>query len=109
MLIITTFLGLALGKKRSNLYPPTTNNVVCKNLFTQKVLVLLLCFVSLGMVSTSMQPIFAHLVDIRHAAVYGNVYAISDMAVCLAMSVGKKLQQQLNFTTTCHLRPEFHN
>ena len=36
-----------------------------------------------------MQPIFAHLVDIRHSAVYGNVYAISDMAVCLAMSVGK--------------------
>ena len=41
------------------------------------------------MVSTSMQPIFAHLVDIRHTCMYGNVYAISDMAVCLAMFVGK--------------------
>lgn len=40
------------------------------------------------MVSTAMQPTFAHLVDIRHDSVYGNVYAISDMAVCLAMAVG---------------------
>lgn len=42
-----------------------------------------------GMISTSMQPIFAYLVDIRHSDVYGNVYAISDMSVCLAMFLGK--------------------
>ena len=43
------------------------------------------------MVSTSMQPVFAKIVDIRHSGIYGNVYAISDMAVCLAMFVGKEL------------------
>ena len=42
----------------------------------------------IGMVSTSMQPIFAQLVDLRHSSVYGNVYAVSDMSVCLAMFVG---------------------
>lgn len=41
-----------------------------------------------GMISTSMQPIFALVVDKRHTEVYGNVYAISDMAVCLSMSLG---------------------
>ena len=46
-------------------------------------------FFLLGMISTSMQPIFALVVDRRHAEVYGNVYAISDMAVCLSMSLGK--------------------
>ena len=63
-------------------------------------------FVLPGMVSTSMQPIFAHLVDIRHAAVYGNVYAISDMAVCLAMSVGRYLLSLFNdhLLTNCTLK-----
>lgn len=41
------------------------------------------------MISTSMQPIFAYIVDIRHNDLYGNVYAISDMAVCLSMFLGK--------------------
>lgn len=35
-----------------------------------------------------MQPIFAIIVDSRHKKVYGNVYAISDMSVCLAMFLG---------------------
>lgn len=35
-----------------------------------------------------MQPIFALIVDSRHKKVYGNVYAISDMSVCLAMFLG---------------------
>ncbi|XP_064606061.1 synaptic vesicular amine transporter-like [Liolophura sinensis] len=46
---------------------------------------------TMGMISTSMQPIFAYLVDIRHSDVYGNVYAISDMSVCLAMFLGPLL------------------
>ncbi|CAD5122843.1 DgyrCDS11246 [Dimorphilus gyrociliatus] len=44
--------------------------------------------IGLGWISTSMQPIFALIVDTRHKKVYGNVYAISDMAVCLAMFLG---------------------
>ena len=50
---------------------------------------LVVVFFCIGMVSTSAQPIFAYLVDIRHASVYGNVYAISDMSVCLAMTIGR--------------------
>ena len=43
------------------------------------------------MTSTSMQPVFAYLVDIRHDTLYANVYAISDMAVCLGAALGKFL------------------
>ena len=38
-----------------------------------------------------MQPVFAYLVDIRHNTLYANVYAISDMAVCLGAALGKFL------------------
>ncbi len=58
------------------------------NTFVGMLIITTFLGLALGMVSTSMQPIFAHLVDIRHSAVYGNVYAISDMSVCLAMSLG---------------------
>jgi hypothetical protein len=37
------------------------------------------------------------LVDIRHSAVYGGVYAIGDIAFCLGFAVGKNLYQQLLF------------
>lgn len=39
-------------------------------------------------------PLLAYLVDIRHDAVYGSVFAICQIAVCLAYSVGK-------FPTVC--------
>lgn len=41
-----------------------------------------------ALMELALMPEFAHLVDIRHTAEYGNVYAISDVAVCLGLSIG---------------------
>jgi DHA1 family solute carrier family 18 vesicular amine transporter 1/2 len=43
---------------------------------------------AIGMVDSSMVPAMGYLVDIRHASVYGNVYAIADVAFCLGYAVG---------------------
>ncbi|CAH2217298.1 jg24707 [Pararge aegeria aegeria] len=43
---------------------------------------------AIGMVDSSMMPELGYLVDIRHAAVYGSVYAIGDTAFCLGYAVG---------------------
>jgi len=42
----------------------------------------------IGMVESSIMPLFGHLVDIRHSSVYGNVYAIADAAVCIGFVLG---------------------
>ena len=34
-------------------------------------------------------PLLALLVDLRHEAAYGSVFAIAQLAVCLAYSAGK--------------------
>jgi MFS transporter, DHA1 family, solute carrier family 18 (vesicular amine transporter), member 1/2 len=44
---------------------------------------------AIGMVDSSMMPTMGYLVDIRHAAVYGSVYAIADVAFCLGFAIGK--------------------
>jgi len=44
---------------------------------------------AIGMVDSSMMPTMAYLVDLRHASVYGSVYAIADVAFCLGFAVGK--------------------
>jgi len=41
------------------------------------------------MVDSSMMPELGFLVDIRHSAVYGGVYAIGDAAFCLGFAIGK--------------------
>lgn len=41
------------------------------------------------MVDSSMMPELGYLVDIRHTAVYGSVYAIGDVAFCLGFAIGK--------------------
>ncbi|KAJ8263570.1 hypothetical protein COCON_G00160270 [Conger conger] len=46
---------------------------------------------AIGMVDSSMMPIMAYLVDIRHASVYGSVYAIADVAFCLGFAVGPSM------------------
>lgn len=51
---------------------------------------------AIGMVDSSMMPELGFLVDIRHAAVYGSVYAIGDTAFCLGYAVGK-LNNLLDF------------
>ncbi|KAG8441100.1 hypothetical protein GDO86_006734 [Hymenochirus boettgeri] len=44
--------------------------------------------ISLGIVDSSIMPMMAYLVDLRHSSVYGAVYAISDMALCFGYAVG---------------------
>lgn len=33
-------------------------------------------------------PIMGYLVDLRHVSVYGNVYAIADVAFCMGFALG---------------------
>lgn len=35
-----------------------------------------------------MMPIMGYLVDLRHTSVYGNVYAIADVAFCMGFAIG---------------------
>ncbi|XP_059379493.1 chromaffin granule amine transporter [Carassius carassius] len=43
---------------------------------------------AIGMVDSSMMAIMGYLVDIRHMSVYGTVYAIADVALCIGFAVG---------------------
>ncbi|NXE20778.1 VMAT1 protein, partial [Ardeotis kori] len=43
---------------------------------------------AIGMVDSSMMPIMGYLVDLRHTSVYGNVYAIADIAFCVGFAIG---------------------
>nr|CUU98712.1 hypothetical transcript [Hymenolepis microstoma] len=43
---------------------------------------------SMGMVDASMMPQMGILVDLRHVAIYGSVYAIADVAFCLGFAIG---------------------
>uniref|UniRef100_A0A3Q1B5W9 Major facilitator superfamily (MFS) profile domain-containing protein n=1 Tax=Amphiprion ocellaris TaxID=80972 RepID=A0A3Q1B5W9_AMPOC len=46
------------------------------------------CCGASGMVDSSMMAIMGYLVDIRHASVYGSVYAIADVALCMGFAIG---------------------
>lgn len=46
---------------------------------------------AIGMVDSSMMPMLGHLVDIRHSSVYGSVYAIGDVALCVGYIIGPAL------------------
>lgn len=50
---------------------------------------------AIGMVDSSMMPELGFLVDIRHSAVYGSVYAIGDVAFCLGFAIGPALSGTL--------------
>ncbi|BET01851.1 Solute carrier family 18 (Vesicular [Nesidiocoris tenuis] len=50
---------------------------------------------AIGMVDSSMMPHLAYLVDIRHSAVYGSVYAIGDVAFCLGYCIGPAMSGTL--------------
>ncbi|XP_063987021.1 synaptic vesicular amine transporter [Diachasmimorpha longicaudata] len=50
---------------------------------------------AIGMVDSSMMPELGYLVDIRHSAVYGSVYAIGDAAFCLGFAIGPALSGTL--------------
>lgn len=47
---------------------------------------------AIGMVDSCMMPELGYLVDIRHSAVYGSVYAIGDVAFCVGFAVGPALR-----------------
>uniref|UniRef100_A0A3B4G498 Solute carrier family 18 member A1 n=1 Tax=Pundamilia nyererei TaxID=303518 RepID=A0A3B4G498_9CICH len=52
------------------------------------------------MVDSSMMAIMGYLVDIRHASVYGSVYAIADVALCMGFAIpstGGALVQAVGF------------
>lgn len=55
-------------------------------------IVLILPLVALGFfcgaTEISLLPELSHIVDVRHASVYGNVYAIGDFALCLGFGIG---------------------
>ncbi|KAI0237707.1 Synaptic vesicular amine transporter [Lamellibrachia satsuma] len=51
--------------------------------------------VAIGMVDTAVLPLLALLVEGRHAADYGNVYAIAQMSLSLAFSIGPSVGGQL--------------
>ena len=42
------------------------------------------------MVDAAMMPLLAHLVDKRHVPVYGSVYAIAQVSICLGFAIGKE-------------------
>ncbi|XP_076295030.1 vesicular monoamine transporter [Lasioglossum baleicum] len=50
---------------------------------------------AIGMVDSSIMPELGYLVDIRHSAVYGSVYAIGDVAFCLGFAIGPALSGTL--------------
>lgn len=47
---------------------------------------------AIGMVDSCMMPELGYLVDIRHSAIYGSVYALGDVAFCLGFAVGPALR-----------------
>lgn len=52
-----------------------------------------------GTVDSSIMPFMGYLVDQRYVPVYGKVYAIADIAVCIGFSVGKYLPS--DFVVLC--------
>lgn len=42
-----------------------------------------------GTVDSSIMPLMGYLVDLRYVPVYGTVYAIADVAVCIGFCVGE--------------------
>ncbi|XP_073507028.1 chromaffin granule amine transporter-like isoform X2 [Phyllobates terribilis] len=47
--------------------------------------------IALGMVDASIMPIMGQLVDLRHTSVYGGIYAISDIALCMGFALGPSI------------------
>lgn len=43
---------------------------------------------AVALVDSAMIPHFSYLVDLRHTSVYGNVYAIGDLSLCVSYALG---------------------
>uniref|UniRef100_A0A8B9GJR2 Solute carrier family 18 member A1 n=1 Tax=Amazona collaria TaxID=241587 RepID=A0A8B9GJR2_9PSIT len=64
-------------------------SLLCVTLTTQRERGLIRFFLLwAGMVDSSMMPIMGYLVDLRHTSIYGNVYAIADVAFCMGFAIG---------------------
>lgn len=50
------------------------------------------------MVDSSMMAIMGYLVDIRHASVYGSIYAIADVALCMGFAIGNTYTHTFSHT-----------
>merc|ERR1712233_52465 len=50
---------------------------------------------AIGMVDSSMMPELGNIVDTRHSAVYGGVYAIGDVAFCVGFAIGPTISGTL--------------
>ncbi|CAF4977459.1 unnamed protein product, partial [Rotaria sp. Silwood1] len=63
--------------------------------------------VAIGMVNSSMMPTMGYLVDRRHVSVYGNVYAIADVVLCLGYVISPVLSgfcvRVFGFRTMLHI------
>lgn len=57
----------------------------------------LICFS--GITDAAIMPLLALLVDTRHVALYGSVYAIAQLAVCLAYGLGNLYTFLISSTT----------
>lgn len=58
---------------------------------------------AIGMVDSSMVPTMGYLVDIRHASVYGSVYAITDIAFCLGYAIGMMIYISIDLRLKIYL------
>lgn len=58
---------------------------------------------AIGMVDSSMMPELGFLVDIRHSAVYGSVYAIGDVAFCLGFAIGMTVKCIIMDKCCCYI------
>lgn len=76
-------LGFAIGKQGTDDTPPRAGTLLHFHSLLEFCLVL-------GMVDSSMMAIMGYLVDIRHISVYGSVYAIADVALCMGFAIGKE-------------------
>ncbi|XP_032814984.2 vesicular acetylcholine transporter [Petromyzon marinus] len=56
-----------------------------------------ICF-GIALVDTALLPLLAFLVDVRHASVYGSVYAIADISYSLAYAMGPIVAGQIVHT-----------
>lgn len=52
-----------------------------------------------------MMAIMGYLVDIRHASVYGSVYAIADVALCMGFAIGDTSTHTQTHTWCCDSKP----
>ena len=53
-----------------------------------------------GIVDSSLMPLMGYLVDQRYVPVYGTVFAIADIAVCIGFCVGEHFSSLLKSGST---------